>query len=369
MKGALSAATFALAMLAASSVARADAFALLPPSGAPELSASARGAAVEALVSALRASGHRATPPADTARQLAAAHAPACVTLDCARGVLSALRVDAVLEVVLWSDGGGGVREVVVSVARAAGAEAAGSGTGAETSGSATVGAGGLAAATRTALAQALSPSTGTGPATHVTVRVSPRGAALTLDGRPLGQAPWDGALPAGHHVLVAGHLGYLVARRDLEVGAEPLEIALELTREPDANAPDANAPDAAGPAANAPDANAPGSASPAAPTARAPQPPAASASRAVLGPALLGAAGLALLVTDTVTLATKTDSGLTRDSLRLPTFITYGAVGVGALTTALLWFLLSGEGERAPPTATLEVAPGSLGGAVRVSF
>lgn len=354
MKGALSAATLALTVLAASSVARADAFALLPPSGAPELSASARGAAVEALVSALRASGHRATPPADTARQLAAAHAPACVTLDCARGVLSALRVDAVLEVVLWSDGHGGVREVVVSVARAVGAEAAGSGTGAETSGSATVGADGLAAATRTALAQALSASGDARPATHVTVRVSPRGAALTLDGRPLGQAPWDGALPAGHHVLVAGHLGYLIERRDLEVGAEPLEIALELTREPVA----------AGPAAAGP-----ASTSPGAPTLQAPQPPPVSASRAVLGPALLGAAGLALLVTDAVTLATKTDSGLTRESLRLPTFITYGAVGVGALTTALLWFLLSGESDRGAPTATLEVAPGSFGGAVRVSF
>jgi len=318
------------AALTFSAVAQAETFALLAPTGADDVSPATRASAIDALLVALRTSGHRPTLPADVARQLTAAHSPACLALDCARSVISALHVNGVVETVLWSNGSGGVREVVVSIARSGGAE---------TSGTATVGNGDVGAAARAALTQALSSTGGAVPPVRVTVRASPRGAALTLDGRPLGQAPWEGLLPAGQHVLVAGHVGFLIERRELDLRSEPVELAMELAHDPEADADaDAN-PDADG---NANDGNTDARASLGSGGGRSPS------GRAVLGPIVLGAVGIALLGFDIAALVYaggEPPVGFERSLDPVP-FVLYGAAGIGALTGALLWWLLSEGGD-----------------------
>lgn len=322
-----------------SSIARADNFALLAPSGPADLTPAIRASAIDTLVVALRASGHRGTLPADVARQLSAARGAECVALDCARSVITTLHVDGVIETVLWSDGTGGVREVVVSIARASGAE---------TSGTADIGPGGLTTAVRAALTQALSATGGAAAPVRLVVRVSPRGAALTLDGRPLGEAPWEGLLPPGHHVLVAGHVGFNVERRELELRADPIELAIELTRDPSSDvAGDGHAADGAAVG----DGAAPGDG------ARGGR---RTTSRAVVGPIVLGAVGAALIGFDIGALVYaggEPPVGFERTLDPLP-FVLYGAAGLGALAGALLWWLFSGDDTAADPQpAPLRVA------------
>jgi len=317
------------AALTFSNVAQAETFALLAPTGADDISPATRASAIDALLVALRTSGHRPTLPAEVARQLSAAHSPACLALDCARSVISALHVNGVVETVLWSNGSGGVRELVVSIVRAGGAES---------SGTAAVGNGDVGAAARAALTQALSSAGTAAPPVRVTVRVSPRGAALTLDGRPLGQAPWEGLLPTGQHVLVAGHVGFLIERRELDLRSEPVELAIELAHDPEADADaDAN-PDADG---NADD----GTADDRAARGGGGQRP---SGRAVVGPVVLGAVGIALLGFDIAALVYaggEPPVGIERSLDPLP-FVLYGVAGIGAMTGALLWWLLSGGGD-----------------------
>jgi len=313
------------AALTFSNVAQAETFALLAPTGADDISPATRASAIDALLVALRTSGHRPTLPAEVARQLSAAHSPACLALDCARSVISALHVNGVVETVLWSNGSGGVREVVVSIVRAGGAES---------SGTAAVGNGDVGAAARAALTQALSSAGTAAPPVRVTVRVSPRGAALTLDGRPLGQAPWQGLLPTGQHVLVAGHVGFLIERRELDLRSGPVELAMELARDPDADA----------------DADADGNADDGTADDRAARGGGGqnSSGRAVVGPIVLGAVGIALLGFDVAALVYaggEPPVGIERSLDPLP-FVLYGAAGIGALTGALLWWLLSGGGD-----------------------
>jgi hypothetical protein len=326
-------ATLALLLLGQRNSARADTFALLAPGGPADLSATTRASAIDTVATALRAGGHRPTLPADVASQLAAARAPNCAALDCASAVLAALRVDAVLEVVLWSNGSGGVREVVVSIAWANGGETSG------TSGAAPLGAGELPTGARAALTQALTASHAV-PTARVAVSVSPRGAALTLDGRPLGQAPWEGLLPAGRHVLVAGHIGYLVERRELVLDSAPVELSLELTRDPAAEVTPA--------ATTSHDESSNG-------TREAPSRAAARPrGRALLGPIVLGAVGLGLVSVNLGALVIAGGEpryGFERSLDPLP-FALYGAAGVGALVGALLWWLLSGEPSMAAASA-----------------
>ncbi len=325
-------------------VARAEAFAVLAAPGSEDLGAETRDRAGAALLAAVRAAGHRATPPAEVGRRLEASGAAPCATLECAPAVFAALEVAGVVELTLWSDGRGAAREVVVAIARRDGA--------AESSGTSPVAAGGLAAAVRAALDAALAGGTRR-VGVRLRVTVDPDGAALTLDGRPLGRAPWEGVLPAGSHVIVAGHVGREAARRVVALVAEPVTIALRLA--PESPAPITSAAASASAAARADAPRAPQRAG--ADAAIAPgggavrgmdasPRVAGSGSRPVFGPLALGIAGVALLSVDVgalVVLGGDPGPGVVR-SLDPAPFVLYGALGLGAVIGAVLWYLLAEE-------------------------
>lgn len=67
----------------------------------------------------------------------------------------------------------------------------------------------------------------------EIVVRAEPRSAAIEIDGTPLGQGPWQGALPAGEHAFTASEAGYHDAGIKLsphaEQRGEPVEIVLRL--------------------------------------------------------------------------------------------------------------------------------------------
>jgi hypothetical protein len=344
----------ALACFAVARPARAEDVAVLAAAGSEDLDAPTRARALLALVAALRESGQRAVPPAEVARRLTARGEAACAALECAPRLLAALEVAAVVELTLWSDARGAVREVVVALLRRGEAESAGT---------APVGSAGLDAALRAALASARA-GAGRPAGVRVRVTVEPDGAALTLDGRPLGRAPWEGVLPAGRHTIVAGHAGHDAARRVVELVEAPVTVALRLAPESGASAAQGaqsnennRESDVVSPAAVA--AAAVSSSAESGPRDASASSAAAPGTRPLLGPLLLGAAGLALLSVDVgalVVLGSEPPPGFARSLDPVP-FVLYGALGVGAVVGAVLWYLLGDEpalAARAARDATL---------------
>jgi hypothetical protein len=325
----------AMAGLAVAPPALAEDVAVLAAAGSEDVDESTRARALSALVGALRESGQRALPPAEVARRLSARGEAACAALECAPRLLAALEIAAVAELTLWSDARGAVREVVVALLRRGEAESAGTSP---------VGRAGLDAALRAALAAARA-GAGRSAGVRVRVTVEPDGAALTLDGRPLGRAPWEGVLPAGRHTIVAGHAGHDAARRVVELVDAPVTVALSLAPESGASAAHGSQDDennresvVVSPAAVA---AAAASSSP----AIGPSTPTRDArgTRPLLGPLLLGAAGLALLSVDVgalVVLGREPPPGFARSLDPVP-FVLYGALGLGAVIGAVLWYLL----------------------------
>jgi hypothetical protein len=317
--------------------ARAEDIAVLAARGSEEVDAPTRARALSVLVAALRESGQRVVPPAEVARRLTARGEAACAALECAARMSAALDLAEVVELTLWSDGRGALREVVVAISRRGDAERAGT---------ASVGRAGLDAALRAALALARAGG-GRRAGVRVRVTVAPDGAALTLDGRPLGRAPWEGVLPAGRHTIVAGHAGHDAARRVVELVDAPVTVALRLAPESGASAAHGSQGDENNRES--------GVVSPAAVAAAAVSSSAAApGTRPLLGPLLLGAVGLALLSVDLgalVVLGSEPAPGFAR-SLDPAPFVLYGALGLGAVIGAVLWYLLGDEPPPAPRLA-----------------
>jgi hypothetical protein len=329
--------------------ARAEDVAVLAARGSEEVDAPTRARALSVLVAALRESGQRVVPPAEVARRLTARGEAACAALECAARMSAALDLAEVVELTLWSDGRGALREVVVAISRRGDAERAGT---------ASVGRAGLDAALRAALALARAGG-GRRAGVRVRVTVAPDGAALTLDGRPLGRAPWEGVLPAGRHTIVAGHAGHDAARRVVELVDAPVTVALRLAPESGASAAHGSQGDennresgVVSPAAVA--AAAVSSSAEAGPRGASASSAAAPGTRPLLGPLLLGAVGLALLSVDLgalVVLGSEPAPGFAR-SLDPAPFVLYGALGLGAVIGAVLWYLLGDEPPPAPRLA-----------------
>jgi len=71
-------------------------------------------------------------------------------------------------------------------------------------------------------------------PRAHTTILTRPPGALVSIDGREVGAAPLDRAIPAGHHTIAARLTGYATTTRQLVVprgGSAPTRIEIPLTR------------------------------------------------------------------------------------------------------------------------------------------
>jgi hypothetical protein len=339
----------ALVCVAVARPVHADDVAVIVAPGPDDIDAATRTRALGLLVAALREAGQRAVAPTEVARRLEARGEAACASLECAPRVLDALDVAGVVELTLWSGARNVVREVVVSLVQR--------GESAESAGTAQVGRAGLDAALRTALAAARD-GTGRRAGVRVRVTVEPDGAALTLDGRPLGRAPWEGVLPAGRHTIVAGHAGHDAVRRVVELVDAPVTVALRLPPEA-AGAPadgsqasemnqetvDVHLASVAASAASS-------SSGESGPRDAAASSSPASGTRPLLGPLLLGAAGLALVAVDVgalVMLGSEPPPGFARSLDPVP-FALYGALGLGAAIGAVLWHVFGGDSAPASP-------------------
>jgi len=354
----------ALVCLAVARPVHAADVAVIVAPGSDDVDAATRTRALGLLVAALREAGQRAVPPTEVARRLEARGEAACASLECASRVFDALDVAGVVEMTLWSGARGAVREVVVAILQR--------GEASESADTAPVGRAGLDAALRTALAAARD-GTGRRAGVRVRVTVEPDGAALTLDGRLLGRAPWEGVLPAGRYTIVAGHAGHDAVRRVVELVEAPVTVALRLPPEA-AGAPvdgsqvsemnqetvDVNPASVAASAAS----SSSGESGPRDAAASSSQ---ASGTRPLLGPLLLGAAGVALLAVDVgalVMLGSEPPPGFARSLDPVP-FALYGALGLGAAIGAVLWHLFGGD----PAPASLRLARAARDATLALDF
>jgi tetratricopeptide (TPR) repeat protein len=99
----------------------------------------------------------------------------------------------------------------------------------------------------------------------QVTVESSPAGAALSIDGTPLGWTPWTGELELGEHQLVVSHADHqtrAVAFPLTSAGAADVEVVLPRLPTP-AAAPHSDAPHSDAPHSDAPHSDAPHSDAP----------------------------------------------------------------------------------------------------------
>jgi hypothetical protein len=314
-------------------VARAETVVLLadrdPASGSAE-----RDRAKTALSQALQAEGARILSQAQAEERVGGA-AATCTGSGCVAELVRGAGADAALELVVKtlpnSDSATIVQVLLVDR------------TGRRFPGSATVARGDFARAAQDALFDARSLQL-LGPGPWLRVRSAPSGAQVLLDGQPIGSTPTRAAVQAGRHTLEVRAAGLRPHVQTVDIPADAsrqIEIGADL---------------------------APRGQNRATPTSRPTEASRAAIDRPVLGPALLGAAGAALVAYQIVPIAGDSceqidDSGQCsqRSAINRGTAVAIGAIGVAAMAGGLLWYIFGGDSGESSATLAVGVSPAGV--------
>jgi hypothetical protein len=339
-----------IANFCAASFAHAETAVLLRPKGDDSLNAE-RQKAHEVLLSALQGQGLRVVPQADAAAKLGNAAASECDSIDCAPALIEAADADVAAALAVWAAGDPPAPSTVfvTLVGR----------RGDRYPGKARVQNADLARATKDALLDARSLQL-LGPGPWLRVRGKPEGANVILDGKLVGTVPYRATVSSGRHTLEVRFEG-------LRPHAQTVDIPPNATRQVEIEADLAPRP---GDAQSA--------------TAAAETTPADAqldhadegASRPIVGPLILGGAGLALIVADVVYLGSAgcrdhDDKGvcLERREVDKGWAIAWGALGLGAVSGALLWHLLGRQANEHEESDSLSFRLGPAAASVSGRF
>jgi tetratricopeptide (TPR) repeat protein len=78
----------------------------------------------------------------------------------------------------------------------------------------------------------------------QLTVLTEPAGAAILIDGQPVGASPWTGELKPGHHSLTVKRQGYRSEERDFDLPTDrAIDVPVTLTKGMEVQAPPARTP------------------------------------------------------------------------------------------------------------------------------
>lgn len=297
--------------------ALADAAVLLPDQGDDGLQMERREA-LGAVARALQVQGLRVIPHADAMRAAAGSAGAECRALDCAPFLMRASKAGLAVAVAVWLDGRG-ARADAVSVTLV-------DLEGHRYPGQARIEAAGVSEAARRALIDARNLQ-GFGPGPWLRVYAKPDGSRVLLNGKPVGTTPYRGAISAGRHTVEVRRDGYRPHLQTVDVPpdeARQVEIAARLEPRESTTAPV---------------------------RAELASPSEAASERPLVGPLVLGGAGLLLTVADVVFIldagcASRGPTGVCREEDQLDdgAAIALGAVGVGAMVGAVLWYLVGAE-------------------------
>jgi hypothetical protein len=314
-------------------VARAETIVLLTTHATASASAE-RDQAEAALTHALQAEGTHILSQAQAEDRVGGA-AAGCTGSGCVAELVRGAGADAALELLVKSlpTSDTAIIVQVLLVDR----------TGRRFPGSSNVSGGDFARAAQDALFDARSLQLlGQGP--WLRVRSVPSGAQVLLDGQPMGSTPTRAAVKAGRHTLEVRAEGLRPHVQTVDIPADAsrqIEIGADLAPRGQSQPRPGGRPSS---------------------VAQASRP---AIDRPVLGPALLGAAGAALLAYQIVPIAGDSceqidDSGQCsqRSTIHRGTAIAIGAIGVAAMAGGLLWYIFGGDDDESSAALAIGVSP-----------
>jgi hypothetical protein len=316
--------------------ASAETVVLLPPRGDDAL-ASARRDAQQVLAQALAAQSVRTITHTEAAKQATDTTAAECASLDCAPVLLRASGADAAAALAVWGAGQPPTPNAVyvTLIDR----------RGDRYPGKALVEDADLAAATKQALLDARALQL-LGPGPWLRVRANPEGSQIMLDGKLAGSAPYRAPITSGHHTLEVRFEGRRPHVQSVDVppnAARQIEIEVDLAVQSDVSAAATAANVAAGEGHER------------------------RGTGSIVGPIILGGAGLALVAYDVIALASSgcerrepTGACTKKSQINAAPAAIFGAVGVGAIAGAAVWYLL-GQPDAPTERVALSAGPGTI--------